>query len=174
MSETIVITGNVGADPELKHTPGGVAIATFRVGSGLRRFDKEANGWVDDGTNWYSVSAFRSLADHAHASLRRGDRVVVTGRLRVRSWDNGTSRGTAVEIEADAVGHDLRWGTSVFTKSARPASATPGEGASDSWAVPGRPTDAWAEDDAPVETPGERTDAADPRPLALVGAEPPF
>lgn len=173
MSDTIAITGNVATDPELKHTPGGVVIASFRVASAQRRFDRNTNTWVDGGTNWYSVSAFRNLAEHAHASLRRGDRVVLTGRLRIRNWDNGTARGTAVEIDADAIGHDLLWGTSAFTKGGRPSVTA----RDDTWAAPAPTSDAWtAPENAEQEQPRaaeDATPASAPEP-ALIGAEPPF
>ena len=72
----------------------------------------------------------------------KGDRVLVTGRLRLRDWDTGTKRGTAVEIDAEAIGHDLLWGTSTFSKSSRPSErsdqeSTWGPNESDSWAAPG-------------------------------------
>ena len=140
--DTITITGNVATPPELKHTPSGVAIATFRVASGQRRYDREAGAWSDAGTNWYTVSAFRTLADHAYRSLQKGDRVILTGRLRLRDWDNGTRRGTAIEIDAEAIGHDLLWGTTTFRKDSqgavgdgtRPAAQA---SADDAWAAPG-------------------------------------
>lgn len=152
MGDTITITGNVATDPDHKRTTGGVAITTFRVASGQRRFDRAANAWVETGTNWYSVSAFRGLAEHAHASLRRGDRVILTGRLRIRDWDNGTKRGTAIEIDADAIGHDLLWGTTTFTKTARGAEPekednwpTRDSDSPTGWASPGAEPDHSAE-----------------------------
>ena len=142
MNETITITGNIATEPEFKRIGSGVPVINFRVASGLRRFDRAANTWVDAGTNWYSVSAFRGLAEHAFDSLHKGDRVLVTGRLRLRDWDTGTKRGTAVEIDAEAIGHDLLWGTSTFSKSSRPSErseqeSTWGPNESDSWAAPG-------------------------------------
>jgi single-strand DNA-binding protein len=170
MSETITITGNVGTDPQLKHTQDGLAIASFRVGSTQRRYDRSSSKWVDAGTSWYAVSAFRSLAEHAHASLKRGDRVVLTGRLRVRNWDNGTARGTAVEIDAEAIGHDLLWGTSVFTKTARDAGAPRIE----SWDTTSPVADDWARPGAPEAFADESTDAGESRELELSAAAQPF
>ncbi len=92
MNETITITGNIATEPEHKHTPGGVSITTFRVASGQRRYDRQSGSWVDGATNWYTVSTFRSLADHAFQSLRKGDRVLLTGRLRVRDWETGAQQ----------------------------------------------------------------------------------
>lgn len=110
MSDTITITGNIAADPERRITGTGVPITTFRVASSQRRFDRASGQWVETGTNWYQVSAFRSLAMHAFASLHRGERVIVTGRLRLRAWETATKKGLSVEIDADGIGHDLLWG----------------------------------------------------------------
>lgn len=188
MSDTITITGNVATHPEHKRTSAGVPITTFRVASGLRRFDKAANAWVESGTNWYSVSAFRGLADHAFHSLRKGDRVLLTGRLRVRDWESGGKRGTSVDIDVDAIGHDLLWGTTTFVKDAAPSAAD----REPAWTAPGAPDDSWAppgvdaEDarrsgawgDADAEN-AERSDAEDSadaelRPLELSGVETPY
>ncbi|MFE5408733.1 single-stranded DNA-binding protein [Microbacterium sp. NPDC056569] len=140
--DTITITGNVATPPELKHTPAGVAIVTFRVASGQRRYDRDAGAWTDAGTNWYTVSVFRSLAEHTYRSLQKGDRVILTGRLRLREWDNGTRRGTAIEIDAEAIGHDLLWGTTTFVKDSRGAASDtpenwPTTATGDAWAAPG-------------------------------------
>ena len=162
--DTITITGNVATPPELKRTPAGVPITTFRVASGQRRYDREAEAWTDAGTNWYTVSVFRSLADHAHQSLQKGDRVILTGRLRLREWDNGTRRGTAIEIDAEAIGHDLLWGTTTFVKDSRSATID---------AAPARPTpdgdDAWATPGIDGGTAGEVEEAARPM-LVVLGA----
>ena len=163
MSDTITVTGNIATDPEHKVTQGGLPITTFRVASSQRRFDRQSERWVDAGTNWYTVSTYRGLADHAFQSLRKGDRVLLTGRLRVRQWDNGTKQGTSVDVDAEAIGHDLLWGTTVFQREA-PGSAqssvreagdawaiaetsTEGSGAGDGWPAPGVPNDAAAIED---------------------------
>ncbi|WP_439592574.1 single-stranded DNA-binding protein [Microbacterium sp.] len=147
MSDTITITGNVATTPEFKRSAAGLPIATFRVGSSQRKYDRESGTWSETGTNWYQVSAFRGLAEHAFASLRKGERVIVTGRLRVRQWENGTKQGTSVDIEADAVGHDLLWGTTVFTKTGSAPEGTDGGGektvdAAAEWHVAAAPDDA--------------------------------
>ncbi len=127
MTDTITITGNIATVPELKYTGSGVAVVNFRVASSQRRFDRQSQSWVDAGTNWYSVSAFRRLADNAIKSLHRGERIVVTGRLRLRDWETTAKRGTTAEIDADAIGHDLLWGTSVFARSAGAAEHDSGD-----------------------------------------------
>ena len=82
-----------------------------------RRFDRTANKWVDGETNWFTVTAFRQLAINSAGSIAKGERVLVTGKLRVRDWDNGERAGTSVEVEAEALGHDLTWGTATFTRT---------------------------------------------------------
>lgn len=133
MTDTITVTGNVATIPELKHTPTGVPFTTFRVASAQRRFDRASGAWVEAGTNWYTVSAFRGLAEHTHQSLHKGDRVLLTGRLRLRAWDTGVKQGTSAEIDAEAIGHDLLWGTTRFEKVSRADSFPPPSNGDDSF-----------------------------------------
>ena len=113
------------------------------MASTQRRFDRATGAWVDGETNWYTVSAYRRLAEHAFDSLHKKDRVILTGRLRVRKWDTGERRGTAVEIDVDAIGHDLLWGTTSFTRDA-PASGSSGSQTDDAWAPGAASEGAWA------------------------------
>lgn len=117
MTDTIALTGLVATDPKHVLTSEGLAITSFRLASTQRRFDKHEQKWVDADTNWYSVTAFRQLALNASTSVHKGERVIVSGRLKIRSWDTGEKSGTSVEIEADSIGHDLTWGASVFSRS---------------------------------------------------------
>jgi single-strand DNA-binding protein len=73
--------------------------------------------WVDGETNWYTITAFRQLALNVASSVSKGDRIIVSGKLRVRDWDNGERSGTSVEIEAETMGHDLVWGTTTFART---------------------------------------------------------
>lgn len=146
MSDTITIVGNLAADPETRASG---AITTFRVGSTQRRLDKESGKWVDAHTSWYNVSAFRQLGAHALQSLRRGQRVIVTGRLKIRDWENSAGKGRSADIEADAIGHDLLWGTTEFRRDGDGAdrTGTPvtewsvqalgDQAAPDAWSTPG-------------------------------------
>ena len=118
MFDTITVVGNVATEPQYRRMPTGVIVTSFRVACTQRRQDKVTGEWSDASTNWFSASTYRGLAEHAHSSLHKGDRVILTGRLRVRNWEAGAKRGTNVEIDVDAVGHDLLWGTSRFTKDA--------------------------------------------------------
>lgn len=167
--DSITITGRLATEPEFKRTRNGLPITSFRVASGQRRFDRQSERWIETGTNWYTVSVFRGLADHAFASLHKGDRVILTGRLRQREWDTGEKKGTALDIEADAIGHDLLWGTTTFVKDDRrqgvdpvPSGAWQVPGTTDAWAAPGVEADDAAEAAAPM--------ALDPQAGELVGA----
>jgi single-strand DNA-binding protein len=123
MPDLMTITGIVATTPRHIVTNSGLDITSFRLASGQRRFDRDLRKWVDAETNWYTVTAFRQLALNVAASATLGQRVLVSGRLRVRAWESGDKTGTTVELEADAVGHDLSWGTSVYTKSLSPSPA---------------------------------------------------
>jgi single-strand DNA-binding protein len=95
----------------------GLPITSFRLASTQRRYDRGTQKWIDAETNWYTVTCFRQLATNAVTSIDKGQRIVVTGKLRVRDWQTGDRAGTTVEIDAEALGHDLAWGSSVFTRS---------------------------------------------------------
>lgn len=114
MSDQITVRGFVATAPVTRKTRIGQDMASFRLATTERRFDRESQSWVDGTTNWYTVNMFRSLASNAGICVHKGQPVIVTGRLRVRDWQTEERSGTAVEIEADAVGHDLTWGTSMF------------------------------------------------------------
>lgn len=117
MSDTITITGIVGTVPRHVVTNEGLHISSFRLASTQRKFDRAQNKWVDAETNWYTVSTFRQLAANVANSLSKGDRVIATGRLRVRDWVKDERSGSSIDIEADAVGHDLSWGTSTYSRT---------------------------------------------------------
>jgi len=117
MSEYISVAGLVATTPRHLVTPDGLPITSFRLASSHRRYDRAQERWVDAETNWFTVTAFRQLAINSSQSISKGERIVLTGRLRVRDWDNGERSGTSVEIEADAIGHDQSWGTSQFVRT---------------------------------------------------------
>jgi single-strand DNA-binding protein len=118
MQDNITIVGTVGSPPRHIVTSAGLPITTFRLASNQRRFDRAESKFVDGETNWYSVSAFRQLAVNTAVSLQKGERVIVTGRLKVQNWENGGRSGLNVEIEAESIGHDLCWGTTRYAKTA--------------------------------------------------------
>lgn len=151
MNDTVTIVGRVATDPTQGQTGGGDPVTNFRLASTHRRFDSASQTWTDSDTNWFSVAAFRQLGEHAKASLRTGDSVIVTGRLRIRTWESNGKQGTSVDIIADAIGHDLRWGTTAFLPRSRAANAgasgsAPDQRATDTDGGPDIQDDADAQD----------------------------
>ncbi|MBF4576681.1 single-stranded DNA-binding protein [Frondihabitans sp. VKM Ac-2883] len=126
MTDTISLTGTIATPLKRVSTTSGISLVTFRLASSQRRYDRSRAVWVDSDTNWYSVSVYRQLADHADASLDKGDRVFVSGRLRIRNWQKDDRSGTSVEIDAESLGPDLLFGTTAFTKAAGRAAPAPG------------------------------------------------
>lgn len=122
-NDLVTISGNIGNDPTYNTTRSGDPVVNFRVGSSSGYFDKNSGSWVDEGTSWYAVSAFRDLAEHGKASLRRGDPVIVTGSLKIKEWENDGRKGTSADIVASAIGHDLNKGTSAFVRRPKPGAS---------------------------------------------------
>ena len=122
----ITIVGNLTDDPELRYTSNGAAVANFRVAYSTRIRDAAGN-WTDGETSFFTVNCWRALAENAAETLTRGTRVVVTGRLKQRSWENqeGEKR-SAVEVEADEVGPSLKWATAKIERQTRSSNATSG------------------------------------------------
>lgn len=119
MTDTLTLTGIVATTPRHLITGEGLPITNFRLACAQRRFDRRSQTWVDGDTNWYTVSTYRDAALNAFSSLQKGDRVIVRGKLRIRDWESGEKRGTNVDIDADAFGHDLRWGKSTYERSVK-------------------------------------------------------
>jgi len=115
--QPITVQGLIATTPRHIKTQDGLDITSFRLASSQRRYDQNQRRWIDGETNWYTITAVKSLAVNAHASVNKGDRIIVSGNLRIRDWDNGERAGTSVEVEANAIGHDLSWGNSVFTRT---------------------------------------------------------
>ena len=127
----INLVGNLTADPEFKVTSGGVAVVRFRLACSRRIFDRTANEWRDGEPAFFSVTAWRQLAQNVHSSLRKGDRAVVIGRMRQSTYENNNKeKRIRWEVEADAVGAELSWSyaqvqrTRRLTTDAQDASAT--------------------------------------------------
>jgi single-strand DNA-binding protein len=123
MEALVQMTGYVGG--EVSYRSSGVAVADFRLGCTPRL--QRGSEWVDGETTWITVKAFRSLADHVAASLRRGDPVVVVGKLRTSVWSRDGATYERLELDALTVGHDLRRGTAVFRRAVRHGSASDDE-----------------------------------------------
>jgi single-strand DNA-binding protein len=149
----ITLIGNLTDDPELRFTPSGYAVANFTVASTPRNYDRTTNTWKDGDTLYLRCSIWREAAESVAESLTKGTRVMVTGRLKQRSYETkeGEKR-TVYEIEVDEVGPSLRNASAKVTKAARTsdggrasASAATGGMSDDPWAASS--TDSWG---APV------------------------
>ena len=133
MTDFITVTGTLGTDPEHRVVGDGLNRTTFRIASSERRRVAGSNEWEDHHTNWYSVTCWGRLATNAKASLEKGQRVIVAGKLRISSYTrDDNSQGTQVEIIANSAGHDLSFQTATATK--RPGQADREAGR---WASPG-------------------------------------
>jgi single-strand DNA-binding protein len=181
MTDTITLTGFVATVPNHLVTGEGLPITSFRLASTQRRFDRSRNLWVDNGTNWYTVTSFRQLAMNTNSSIKKGERVIVSGRLRIRDWAAGEKAGTSIEIDADSIGHDLAWGTASFTRSMSSGAIDASTRAeADAAADPSAPPATVSlENGWPTATPGAReaTDATGDDELVgagLQGPETPF
>jgi single-strand DNA-binding protein len=117
MSESFTVSGLVATTPRHLVTQEGLPITSFRLASSKRRFDRTKKIWVEGDTNWFTITSFRQLAINSAASISKGDRIVVSGRLKIRDWDNGERSGTSVEVDAESLGHDLVWGTAEFSRT---------------------------------------------------------
>ena len=117
---TITLTGWLGGEVTRREA-NGVPVAKFRVATTPRRYNRRTEEWVNGDTQWYSVTAWRQLAENCAESLRRGDPVVIHGRLSAETWTNKAGiEVSSMEIEATFVGHDLGRGVSSFTRNPRP------------------------------------------------------
>src|SRR3712207_1110909 len=136
----ITVIGNLTADPELRFTPSGAAVANFTVASTPRTFDRQTNEWKDGESLFLNCSVWRQAAENAAESLVRGSRVIVSGRLKARSYETreGEKR-TVFEVDVDEVGPSLRYATAKVTKASRGGSGQSGGygGGDDPWSSGG-------------------------------------
>jgi single-strand DNA-binding protein len=155
--ETIItVVGNLTADPELRYTQGGLAVANFTIASTPRTFDRATNDWKDGDALFLRASCWREFAEHVAGSLTKGSRVIATGRLTQRTYDDrdGNKR-TSIELQVDEIGPSLRYATAQVTRASgggggsRPVSS----GAEEPWAAsaPAGGDDVW-------NTPGNYND----------------
>jgi single-strand DNA-binding protein len=130
MPDTFVaLVGNLTDDPEVRFTPQGTTVASFRLAVTPRIND--AGTWKDGDTSFFRINAWRDLAEHLTDSLSKGDRALVLGRLKTRSWETpeGERRST-VEVEAEEVGPSLKWATATPQRANGTAKADTGSGRS--------------------------------------------
>ena len=140
----ITVVGNLTADPELRFTPSGAAVANFTVASTPRTFDRQSGEWKDGEALFLRCNVWRQPAENVAESLTRGMRVMVSGRLRQRSFETreGEKR-TVVELEVDEVGPSLRYATAKVNKVAR-SGGSGGQGGSRTGDTPaGAYDDPW-------------------------------
>ncbi|MFH5208747.1 single-stranded DNA-binding protein [Antrihabitans spumae] len=116
----ITVVGNLTADPELRFTPAGAAVANFTVASTPRAFDRQTNEWKDGEALFLRCNIWREAAENVAESLTRGSRVIVSGRLKQRSYETreGEKR-TVMELEVDEIGPSLRYATAKVNKANR-------------------------------------------------------
>ena len=125
MDNTVTLVGNITRDPELRFTPTGQATATFGLAVNRMWTDRQS-GERKEAVSFFDVVCWREMAENATESLTKGSRIIVTGRLEQRSWDNQQGeKQYKIEVVADEIGPSLRWATATITRNER---RTPGEG----------------------------------------------
>lgn len=131
----VTVVGNLGADPELRYTQGGVAVVSVNVGSTPRTYNRTTNAWEDGETVWVRCTAWREVAENVAQSLTKGTRVVVTGRLKAPSayqTASGEARAS-LELEIEEIGPSLRSATAAVTRRAREGGAAGAVAGGDPW-----------------------------------------
>ena len=124
MTAQITFTGNATHDAELKFLPSGVAVANVTVAVTPR--EKVDGQWVDGEAAFYRVAAWREMAENVAESVKRGNRVTVVGRLKVRSFEHNGEKRMSLEVDADSIALDLRFATATATKAQRQSTAQTG------------------------------------------------
>ena len=155
---TITLVGNLTADPELRFTPSGAAVANFTVASTPRTFDRQTNEWRDGDAMFLNCAVWRQAAENVAESLQKGMRVIVQGRLRSRSYETREGeRRTVFEIDVDEIGPALKYATAKVSRNAagsgggsRPSSGGGGLG-EDPWATSGARQSGGAQGGSPQQ-----------------------
>ena len=124
MNDIISVVGNVATDPEAITTSTGKTLTRLRLASTSRRFNSSQNQWEEGHTNWYTVRVWNRLGQHVHTSIRKGQQIIVQGRLKIETnqGDNGQTY-TNITLDADQVGASLMFGTTQFQRSTGQQSA---------------------------------------------------
>lgn len=155
--ETVItVIGNLTADPELRFTPSGDAVANFTVASTPRAFDRQSQEWRDGDPLFLRCSVWRQQAENVAEGMRKGTRVVVVGRLRQRSYEKDGQKRTVIELEADEVAVSAKFAT---------VTAQRGERSSTGRSRDGGPEDPWAQNGDPWASPAS---------AGRQGSDPPF
>lgn len=142
---TLTIIGNLTADPELRFTPSGAAVANFTVASTPRTYDRQSGEWKDGDALFMRCAVWKDAAEHVAESLTRGARVMVVGRLTQRSFEKDGQKRTVIEMTVDEIGPSLKYATATITKAARGNNYSGGGGSSsnsaDPWSTPASSSD---------------------------------
>jgi single-strand DNA-binding protein len=143
--ETVItVVGNLTADPELRYTQGGLAVANFTIASTPRNFDRASSEWKDGDALFLRASCWRDFAEHVAGSLTKGSRVVAQGRLRQRSYETAEGeKRTSLELEVDEIGPSLRYATAQVIRAPRDGSQ-PARQQSDQSTVAAPAGEPWA------------------------------
>jgi single-strand DNA-binding protein len=150
--ETIItVVGNLTADPELRYTQNGLPVANFTIASTPRNFDKASGEYKDGDALFLRASVWREFAEHVAGSLTKGSRVIATGRLKQRTYqDREGQNRTAIELEVDEIGPSLRYATAQVTRAAGGTGGTSAPTAQttadEPWATPGATASTSAND----------------------------
>lgn len=165
--ETIItVVGNLTSDPELRYTQNGLAVANFTIASTPRTFDRASNEWKDGEALFLRASVWREFAEHVAGSLTKGSRVIASGRLKQRSYqDRDGNNRTSIELEIDEIGPSLRYATAAVTRAQssggpRGGSNFGGNGGGnveEPWA-PAAPAESSSASNDPWSTPGGYSD----------------
>jgi single-strand DNA-binding protein len=144
---TITVVGNLTADPELRFTASGHAVASFTVASTPRSFDRNSNEWKDGETLFLKCSVWRQYAENVAESLTKGARVIVVGRLKQRSYEKDGQTRTVYELDVDDIGPALRTAKAKIERVQR--SGGFGEGGTSDWSAAPAAGAGWGNDEEP-------------------------
>lgn len=171
MSDTILIRGFTASDPALSTLPNGVPVVNFRLAS-TPRWQDATGTWKEGTTNWYTVKAYRRLAQNIATSIEKGQPLVVSGRQRISRWnrEDGT-QGTTVEVDAFGIGHDLNYGTSTFARTVE--KRTVNEGSLQGAPQQGAPQQGMPHSGAPLQEAPQYTQQYTPPPAPQQNPEAP-
>ena len=155
---TVTVVGTVCSEIRYGQSADGSPTARFQIRNTPRRYDKRTGTWTDGDPNYFSAVCWRTLADHVASSMGVGDPVVAAGRLRISRWRRGEENVVTAELDIQAIGHDLRWGTTVYRQATRPGATR----------IPGP---ARRREEEPAPTLASVAAAAAPPPSATAAAE---
>lgn len=144
MTDTIItIVGNLTADPELRYTQNGKAVANGTIASTPRTFDRAANEWKDGEALFLRFSAWGELGEHVASSLTKGSRVIAQGKLKQKSYqDREGNQRTSIDLEVDEIGPSLKYATAAVTRASAGSTAPAATG--DAWSAPQSSGQAWS------------------------------